>query len=106
MAKTESRVDTKLFQATADTVANISRDLQNCLQEWTKIMHSLRGSWQGDASDGFKNISDAVNDNAAVLLGSLRGYKKVLYEMAGIYEKSEKNLSESIKRLKFDKPLR
>ena len=102
----ESKIDTKLFQSTADSVGTVAKDLETCFQDWAKIMQGMRGSWQGDTSDNVKNTAEAVGRSATDLLRSLSGYKAVLYEMAGIYDKTEKNLQETGKSLKFDKALR
>ena len=102
----ESKIDTKLFTSTADTVAAVAKDLGSCFQDWAKIMQGLRGNWQGDTSDNIKNTVEAVQRSASELLRTLGGYKAVLYEMAGIYDKTEKNVQESAKSLKFDKAMR
>jgi WXG100 family type VII secretion target len=102
----ESKIDTKLFQTTADTVGTIAKELSNGFQDWTKLMQGMRGYWQGDTSDDIKNVVDAVQKSAADLLRSLGSYKKVLYDIAGIYDKTEKKVQESSKSLKFEKGLR
>ena len=105
-AGTESKIDTKLFTATADAVGTVSKDLESCFQEWGKIMQGMRGHWQGDTSDDIKNVAEAVQRSGSDLLRSLGGYKAALYEIAGIYDKTEKNIQETGKSLKFDKALR
>ena len=103
---TESKIDTKLFVATADSVGTVSKDLESCFREWGKIMQGMRGYWQGDTSDDIKNVAEAVQSSGSDLLLSLGGYKAALYEIAGIYDKTEKNIQETGKSLKFDKALR
>jgi WXG100 family type VII secretion target len=103
---TESKIDTKLFQTTADTVGTIAKEISNSFQDWTKLMQSMRGNWQGDTSDDIKNVVDACQKSADELLRSLGSYKKALYEIAGIYDKTEKNIQESSKSLKYEKGLR
>ena len=102
----ESKIDTKLFVSTADAVANIAKDLENCFQEWAKILQGLRGVWQGETYDDFKAVVGAVQNSAADLLRSLGGYKGVVHELAGIYDKTEKYVAESSKTLKFDRAMR
>ena len=103
---TESKIDTKLFTATAESIAAVSKDLESCFQEWGKTMQGMRGYWQGDTSDDIKNVAEAVQSSGADLIRSLGGYKAALYEMAGIYDNTEKNIQETGKSLKFDKALR
>jgi len=103
---TESRIDTRLFAATADSVSGVAKDLESCFSEWVKIMQGLRSSWQGDTSDDIKNTTEAVQNSAAVLLAALGGYRTTLNELAGIYDRTEKNVQETGKSLKFDKPMR
>ena len=105
-ASNESKIDTKLFVSTADTVGAVAKDLGTCFQDWAKIMQGLRGSWQGDTSDNIKNTADAVQRSASDLLRALGGYKAALYEMAGIYDKTEQAVQETGKSLKFDKAMR
>jgi len=102
----ESKIDTKLFAATADAAGAAAKELELCFQDWIKIMQSLRASWQGDTSDNIKNTAAAVQNSAAELTRSLGGYKAALNEMAGIYDTAEKKVQETSKTLKFDKVLR
>lgn len=102
----ESRIDTKLFAATAQSVGNIAKQMNGYCQEWNKTMNTLRGAWQGDTSDNMKNTADQVQKSAAVLLNALSGYQAALNEMAGIYEKTEQNVQETGKSLRFDKAFR
>lgn len=102
----ESKIDTKLFVSTADSVGTVAKELEACFQEWGKVMQGLRGCWQGDTSDDIKNVAEAVQKSAADMLRSLSGYRAALNEIAGIYDKTEKNVQESGKTLKFDKALR
>ena len=103
---TESKIDTKLFVATADNVGSVMKDLESCFSEWAKVFQGLRGNWQGDTSDDIKNTTTSVQKSAADLLRSLGGYKTALYEIAGIYDKTEQAVTETGKSLKFDKPMR
>ena len=103
---TESKIDTKLFTATADSVGVVAKDLESCFSEWTKTMQGLRSNWQGDTSDNIKNTVEAVQKSAAELQRSLGGYKAALYEIAGIYDQTEKAVQDSGRSLKFDKPMR
>ncbi len=102
----ESKIDTKLFAATADTVDSAAKELSRLCQDWNRSMNSLRGSWQGDVSDNIKNTVEQVQKSAADLLGALSGYSATLREIAGIYDKTEKNIQETGKSLTFDKPFR
>jgi len=102
----ESKIDTKLFVATADSIGGVIKDLESCFSDWAKVFQGLRGSWQGDTSDDIKNTVGSVQKSAADLLRSLSGYKAALYEIAGIYDKTEQAVSEAGKSLKFDKPMR
>ena len=102
----ESKIDTKMFVSTADTIGTVAKELEACFQDWAKVMQSLRGAWQGDTSDDIKNTAEAVQKSASDMLRSLGGYKTALYEIAGIYDKTEKNVQETGKSLKFDNALR
>jgi len=102
----ESKIDTRLFVATADSIGGVIKDLESCFSDWAKVFQGLRGNWQGDTSDDIKNTAASVQKSAADLLRSLGGYKAALYEIAGIYDKTEQAVSETGKSLKFDKPMR
>jgi WXG100 family type VII secretion target len=105
-AGNESKIDTKLFAATADTIANAAKELGRLFADWNKNMNSLRSVWQGDTSDDIKNTVEQVQKNSADLLTALNGYPIALREIAGIYDNTEKNLQETSKTLKFDKAFR
>lgn len=99
----ESKIDTALFMRTADTMSGIAKEMGSLFQSWNKTVSGLRGCWQGDSSDNIKNTADQVQKSAESLLGALAGYRAALLEIAGIYDKTEKNVTETGKSLKFDK---
>jgi WXG100 family type VII secretion target len=103
---TETKIDTQLFIATSDSISATAKELETCFSDWGKVIQGLRGAWQGDTSDNIKNTIDAVQNSATNLLRTLGGYKAALYEIAGIYDKTEKSVQETGKSLKFDKPMR
>lgn len=102
----ESKIDTKLFVATADSIAPITKDLGNLFGEWQRALSGLRGEWQGDVSDNVKNTAAQVQKSSGELLKSLAAYQATLKEMAGIYDKTEKNVQETGRTLKFDRAMR
>ena len=102
----ESKIDTKLFAATAESAGVAAKELESCFQDWGKAMQGIRGHWQGDTSDDIKNIADAVQKYAAGLLKSLGGYRAALYEIAGIYDKTEQSVQETGRTLKFEGGMR
>ena len=104
--ETESKIDTKLFIATAEAVGAVVKDLEGCFQDWGKTMQNIRGYWQGDTSDDIKNVAEAVKYYASDLLRSLGGYRAALNEIAGIYDKTERNVQETSRSLKFDNAMR
>ncbi|MCL1835766.1 MAG: WXG100 family type VII secretion target [Oscillospiraceae bacterium] len=103
---TDTKIDTQLFVATADSISKTTGELETCFSEWGKVTQGLRGAWQGDTSDNIKNTVDAVQKSAGNLLRTLGGYKATLHELAGIYDKTEKSVQETGKSLKFDSPMR
>lgn len=102
----ETKIDTKLFAATADTLAACTKELERLCGDWGKTMTSLRSEWQGDASDNIKNTAEQARKSAAELLASLATYPVTLREIAGIYDNTEKNVSETGKTLRFDRAMR
>lgn len=102
----ESRIDTKLFAATAQTLGDIAKQLDGRSQEWNKTIGALRGVWQGDASDNIRNTAEQAQKSAEELVRALAGYQAALNEMAGIYDKNEQTMQESGKSLRFDKAFR
>lgn len=102
----ESRIDTKLFATTAQALGSIAKQMDGYCQEWNKTVGTLRGVWQGDTSDNIKNTSEQVQKSAAELVRTLSGYQAALNEIAGIYDKTEQNVQESGKSLRFDKAFR
>jgi WXG100 family type VII secretion target len=105
-ASNESKIDTKLFAQTADTIANATKELNRLFSEWNKNMNSLRSVWQGDTSDDIKNTVEQVQKSSADLITALNGYPVALREIAGIYDNTEKNVQETGKTLKFEKAFR
>lgn len=102
----ESKIDTKLFASTADAIANATKELNRLFGEWNKTMNSVRSAWQGDVSDNIKNTVGQVQKSSADLAAALAGYPVALREIAGIYDKTEKNVQETGKSLKFERTMR
>jgi WXG100 family type VII secretion target len=105
-AGNESKIDTKLFAQTADTIANATKELNRLFGDWNKSMNSLRGAWQGDTSDDVKNTVEQIQKSSADLSTALNGYPAALREIAGIYDSAEKAVQETGKSLKFDRAFR
>ena len=97
----ENKVDTKLLVATAETIEPAVKQLSTLFDQWQHTIASIRGDWQGDTSDDIRNTAAQLKASSDALLASLSNYPKTLKEMAGIYEKTEKNTQETGKRLKF-----
>ncbi len=102
----DTRIDTRLFAATADTLGGVAKQMDGYCQEWNKTMGTLRGVWQGDTSDNVKNTAEQVQKSAVELVRALAGYRAALLEIAGIYEKTEQNVQETGKSLNFDRAFR
>ncbi|MFT3985543.1 MAG: WXG100 family type VII secretion target [Lachnospiraceae bacterium] len=102
----ESKIDTKLFAATADTIESAVKELSRLFDDWNKAMSTLRGNWQGDVSDDMKNTVEQIQKSSADLSAALGGYPGTLKELAGIYDKTEKNIQETGKSLKFERTMR
>lgn len=97
----ESKVDTKLFLATAEEIEPAIKQLSNLFEQWQSTLAALRSDFQGDTSDDIRNTAAQLRSSSEVLIASLENYPKTLKEMAGIYEKTEKNVQETGKSLKF-----
>lgn len=106
MAGTETRVDTALFLSTAEALEPVTKNLTSLFNQWQDTVRSLRGQWHGDASDDVKNTAAQLAKSSDALLRSLSGYRAALREMAGVYEKTEKNVQETGKSLKFGSTFR
>lgn len=101
MAGSESRINTALFLSTAETLNPITKELAGLFARWQDTVASLRSDWQGDSSDDVRNTAAQLQRSSDALLQSLTGYQAVLKELAGIYDKTEKNVQETGKSLKF-----
>ena len=97
----ESKIDTKLFVSTAETIGQLTKQLGELSDRWQDTLGAIRGEWQGDTSDDVRNTAAQLQKSSAALLKSLSGYQVTLKEMAGIYDKTEKNVQETGKSLKF-----
>ena len=64
----ETKIDTKLFASTADTLGGVAKQMDGYCQEWNKTMGTLRNVWQGDTSDNIKNTAEQVQKSAAELV--------------------------------------
>lgn len=97
----ENKVDTKLLAATADSIEPAIKKMATLFEQWQSTIGSLRSDWQGDTSDDIRNTAAQIKTNSEALMRSLETYPKMLREMAGIYEKTEKSQQETSKKLKF-----
>ena len=102
----ESKINTTLFLNTADQLGAVSKSLQGQFQEWQQAMNSLRGQWQGEGSDQVRNAAMQIKKSSEELLKNLSAYQVTLQEMAGVYDKTEKNITEKGKTLKVERTFR
>lgn len=104
MANTgDTRVDTKLFKNSADAMKTPVKGLSEKFNEWQRLANSIRGDWQGDVSDDVRNTAAQLKKSSEALVQSLGQYQKLLYEMAGIFDQTEKKTSEQNRSLSFKK---
>ena len=106
MAGNESKIDTALFLSTAETLAPLTKQLGELFNRWQETVSALRSDWQGDTSDDVRNTAGQLARSSEALLRALNGYEAALKELAGVYDKTEKNVQETGKKLKFGSTFR
>ncbi|MDR0818226.1 MAG: WXG100 family type VII secretion target [Oscillospiraceae bacterium] len=98
----ETKINTKLFSDTAETIGDTVKKMSGHCNEWSTAANSLRGTWQGDTSDNIKNTVGQLQKSASEMLQILSGYRAALLEIAGIYNATEKDIKETGAALKSD----
>ena len=97
----ETKVDTALLAATAETLVPLIKNLENIFEQFQQEIKNSRGEWQGDASDDIRNTAAQLKSSSSEIIRVLNGYVSGLKELAGIYDKAESKVSETGRSLKF-----
>ena len=98
----ETKVDTALLASTAEALTPLIKNLENNFEQFQQEVKSVRGEWQGDASDDIRNTSAQLKSSSSEIIRVFNGYVSGLKELAGIYDKAENKVADTGKSLKFE----
>ena len=65
------------------------------------IFRKLQDSYAGESADDIYAVAGQLKKSSSAIIDMLANYEKVLQELAGIYEDTEKTVNRSAGKLKF-----
>lgn len=102
MADIEVKVSTDVLKAKAQ---EIQGQIQHINQEWNKIHQAVKNSksyWEGDASKMHQKYIADSEDDASKVIKRLQENPQKLLKTAGIFIKTEKELTQMAEALPSD----
>ena len=101
MAGEYNKVDTALLVQAANDVAAIRKNISASIESLTAALRKLLESNEGEAADELDAVNGQLRKSSADIIDTLSHYETVLGEIAGIYDSTERQTTDSAVKLKF-----
>ncbi len=86
----------------SESVSNSVAKIEHSFGEIEDIIKATASYWNGDAADLFRSTAEDFKDEVATMLLRMTEHVDDLKKMAGIYEKAEAEVQETIQSLPAD----
>lgn len=90
------------LRETAQMFSDNGTTVKQITQEMLDIVHSIRGTWAGDASNAFQNKFDALEGSMNAIFKMIQDHASNLQEMARNYESAENTNTQATNSLPSD----
>ena len=101
MAGEQIKVDTSLLVSAASEIAQVKKGISNSVESVNAVFRKMLESNAGESADELGAVAGQLKKSSAEILTVLGTYEKVLKELAGIYDSTEKNTASEAGKLKF-----
>ncbi|MCR5206390.1 MAG: hypothetical protein K6E47_15280 [Lachnospiraceae bacterium] len=101
MAADVNKVDTTLLVAAASEITQVKKTISQSVDSVNAVFRKMLESNAGESADELGAVAGQLKKSSSDILSVMTNYEKVLNELAGIYDSTEKNTVSEAGKLKF-----
>ncbi len=101
MAGEYNQVDTAQMVAAASEIAQVIKSISSGVDTVNAVFRKMLESNAGESADELGAVAGQLKKSSSEILGVMKNYENMLKELAGIYDSTEKNVSNEAGKLKF-----
>ena len=101
MAGDVNKVDTSQLVSAASEIAQVKKSISNSVESVNAVFRKMLESNAGESADELGAVAGQLKKSSVEILTMLSTYVKVLKELAGIDDSTEKNTVNEAGKLKF-----
>ena len=96
-----SRINTEELLRAVQEITSIKKSIAANTDATYAIFRKLQDSYAGESADDIYAVAGQLRKSSGAIITMLGNYERVLKELAGVYEDTEKTVSRNAGRLKF-----
>ena len=96
-----SRINTEELLRAVQEITSIRKSIAANTDATYAIFRKLQDSYAGESADDIYAVAGQLRKSSGAIITMLGNYERVLKELAGVYEDTEKTVSRNAGRLKF-----
>ena len=96
-----NRINTKEMLQAAQEITSIKKSIASNTDATYAIFRKLQDSYAGESADDIYAVAGQLKKSSGAIIDMLANYERVLQELAGVYEDTEKTVNRNAGKLKF-----
>lgn len=96
-----NRINTEEMLRAAQEITSIKKSIASNTDATYAIFRKLQDSYAGESADDIYAVAGQLKKSSSAIITMLASYEKVLQELAGVYEDTEKAVNKNAGKLKF-----
>ena len=96
-----NRINTEEMLRASQEITSIKKSIASNTDATYAIFRKLQDSYAGESADDIYAVAGQLKKSSSAIIDMLANYEKVLQELAGVYEDTEKTVNRSAGKLKF-----
>ena len=96
-----NRINTQEMLRAAQEITSIKKSIASNTDATYAIFRKLQDSYAGESADDIYAVAGQLKKSSVAIIDMLANYEKVLQELAGVYEDTEKTVNRNAGKLKF-----
>ena len=96
-----NRINTEEMLRASQEITSIKKSIASNTDATYALFRKLQDSYAGESADDIYAGAGQLKKRSSAIIDMLANYEKVLQELAGVYEDTEKTVNRSAGKLKF-----
>ena len=96
-----SRINTEELLRAVGEITSVKKSIGANADAVYAYFRKLQDSYAGESAEDIYAVAGQLKKSSGAIITMLGNYEKVLKELAGVYEDTEKNVGKSAGKLKF-----